>query len=89
MKRKVYLEVRISEFNPKVGYVFASQSMEQGFPIRPAVGASGTITFEGMMQQETGASPLPDVDSISGTITWTCNLDSPFVNSNLPGSSNG
>lgn len=88
-ERKVYVEVRISEFNPKVGYVFASQSMEQGFPIRPATGASGTISFEGMMQQETGASPLPDVDSISGTITWTCDLHSPSVNSNLPGSSNG
>jgi len=87
--RKVYVEVRVSEANPKGGYVFGVPSMEEGVPMRPADGASGRIELHGLQQFVTGASPLEGQDSISGTITWTCDLDSPYVNSNLPGSSNG
>jgi hypothetical protein len=88
-ERKVYVEVRVSEANPKGGYVFGVPSMEEGVPMRPADGASGTIDLHGLQQFLTGASPLEGQDSISGTITWTCDLESPIVNSNLPGSSNG
>ena len=88
-ERKVDVEVRISEANPKIGYVFGVPSMEGGLPMRPADGASGMIDLDGLLQQPTGASPLPGVDAISGTITWTCDLDSPYGNSNPPESSNG
>jgi VanZ family protein len=70
-------------------YSFGNQSLEDGLQMESADGASGAITFHGLQQLVTGASPLEGEDSISGTITWICDLESPFVNSNLPGSSNG
>jgi len=70
-------------------YAFGNESLKDGLQMEPTEGASGAITFHGLAQFVTGASPLEGQDAISGTVTWICDLESPYVDSNLPGSSNG
>lgn len=45
---------------------------------------AGSISFEGLMQQDTGAGPLSGQDSISGTISWTCDVKFQVSSSNYP-----
>ena len=88
-ERKAVVNVGFHDKAAGFAYAFGNQSMEDGLPMESTDGASGAITFQELQQFVIGASPLEGQDSISGTITWTCDLDSPYVDSNLPGSSNG
>jgi len=88
-ERKAVANISFVDKAAGFAYAFGNESLEDGLQMEPTEGGSGAITFHGLGQFVTGASPLEGQDAISGTITWTCDLESPYVNSNLPGSSNG
>jgi hypothetical protein len=89
-ERKAYVQIQVADVSAQQIWDFGVSSVADGLPMHAVDGASGSITFEGLTQQPLpGVSPLPDLDSISGSIIWTCDLESQIVSSNRPRSSNG
>ncbi|MEX0626985.1 MAG: hypothetical protein WD402_10605 [Chloroflexota bacterium] len=73
-ERNAVVSISLQDTTAGFAYAFGVESMEEGLPMQPADGAFGTISFRGLKQLPTGAGSLDGQESISGTITWTCDL---------------